>query len=73
MPLSRSPVKDDCLLRALFECEQKLHEWIHRSAHNAIWFAKDPIGAIRAANLDMDEALLMELESVASGIAVKLK
>ena len=73
MSLPLSLIKDDSLLRALFEYEEKLREWIQRSSHNAMWFAKDPIGAIRAANLGMDEDLLLELEAVASGIAVKLK
>jgi hypothetical protein len=73
MPLPLSLVKDDSLLRALFECEERLHDWIENSAQNALWFARDPIGAIRAANVGMDEELLSELEAVAAGIAVKLK
>lgn len=73
MSLHLSLVKDDSLLRALFECEEKLHEWLENSTQNALWFAKDPIGAIRAANIGMDENMLLELESVASGIALKLK
>ena len=73
MSLPLSLIRDDSLLRALFECEERLHDWLENSAHNALWFAKDPVGAIRAANIGMDENLLSELEAVTVGIACKLK
>lgn len=73
MSLQLSLGQDDSLLRALFECEDRLHQWLANSTQNALLFARDPIGAIRAANIGMDENMLSELESVASGIALKLK
>jgi hypothetical protein len=73
MSLHLSLVKDDSLLRALFECEDRLQEWLENSTQNALWFAKDPIGAIRAANIGMDESVLSELEAVASSIALKMR
>jgi hypothetical protein len=53
--------------------EPFLTEWLERSAMNARWFRKDPIAALRAANIGIDEALLRELESVATALAAKLK
>ena len=73
MSLPLSLIKDDGLLRALFECEERLHDWLETSAQNAVWFAKDPVGAMRAANIGMDESILSELEAVTAGIACKLK
>jgi hypothetical protein len=73
MSLPLSLIKDDRLLRALFECEERLHDWLETSTQNALWFARDPIGAIRAANIGMDEQALSALEAVAAGIAGKMK
>ena len=53
--------------------EPLLTQWLERSAMNARWFRKDPIAALRAANIGIDEALLRELESVATALAAKLK
>ena len=55
MSLPLSLIRDDSLLRALFECEERLHDWLETSTHNAIWFAKDPVGAMRAANVGLDD------------------
>jgi hypothetical protein len=35
---------------------------LERCSINAIWYVCDPIGAIRSANLGIDEAVLRELE-----------
>jgi hypothetical protein len=43
--------------------EAALQEWLGRCSVNAIWYVCDPIGAMRSANLGIDEALLNELES----------
>lgn len=53
--------------------EPLLTQWLERSAMNARWFRKDPISALRAANIGIDEALLRELETVAAALSAKLK
>jgi hypothetical protein len=62
----------DPLLRALHNCEDRLHAWIQGSPKNATLFAKNPAEAIRAADLDLDESLLTELENLMMGIAHKI-
>jgi hypothetical protein len=62
----------DPLLKALHNCEDRLHAWIQGSPNNASLFAKNPAEAIRAAGLDLDESLLTELETLMQGIAHKI-
>jgi hypothetical protein len=65
--------KVDPLLQALLDCEDRLTSWLCESVHNAEFFRRDPLVAIRAANLGIDEGLLGELEETVTGIALKLK
>ncbi len=65
--------KVDPLLQALLDCESLLTTWLSESVHNAELFRSDPLLAIRAANLGIDEGLLGELEETVTGIALKLK
>jgi len=44
--------------------ERELRDWIDRCTVNAMWYISDPIGAIREANIGIDEALLCELEAL---------
>jgi hypothetical protein len=64
---------DDQLLCALRKSEDRLHEWIHRSEGNARWFGRDPIAAMRAAELGIDPGLMNELESITTAIQGKLR
>jgi hypothetical protein len=64
---------DDQLLYALRKCENRLHEWIHRSESNARWFGRDPIAAMQAAGLGIDPGLMNELESITTAIQGKLR
>lgn len=64
--------KADPLLLALQNCETRLSKWVHGSETNARLFASDPVAALRAAGLGLEETLLSELESVMTGIADKL-
>jgi hypothetical protein len=61
------------LLNELTTREPQLNEWLERSAMNARWFRKDPIAALRASNIGINEGMLRELESVTASIAAKLK
>jgi hypothetical protein len=65
--------KLDPLMRALSAKEPQLREWINRSADNRQRFAKDPIGAIRDADLGIDEEILEQLEFTMDSIARKLR
>lgn len=53
--------------------EPALQQWLRRSKANASWFRRDPVAALRAANLGIEEEVLREIESVTRGIAQKLK
>ena len=62
----------DPLLRALHKCEDRLNAWLQGSPRNAFLFQQNPAQALRAANLDLDENLLCELEVLLTGIAQKI-
>jgi len=69
--LSRAQVVH--LLHELSARESDLLHWIRSSERNTSWFASDPMGAIRAANLGLDEQVLSELELITRSIAKKLR
>lgn len=69
--LSRDNV--DRLLRELSSKEHLLIEWITTSERNSRWFAADPVSAIRAANLGIDDQILVQLEMITASIAKKLR
>jgi hypothetical protein len=69
--LSRQKV--DRLLHELSARENDLRNWIQRSERNTRWFASDPVGAIRAANVGLDEHILQQLELITLSIAQKLR
>jgi hypothetical protein len=61
------------LLLELAVKETDLREWISRSEQNSRLFASDPMSAIRAAELGLDDKVLHQLESVMRSIARKLR
>lgn len=63
----------DRLLNELDRCERQLKQWIKSSSRNAQYYRRDPLGAMHAAGLDIDDDLMMELELIAAAIARKLK
>lgn len=63
MPLYPPSERNSRLMRELARREVGLREWISRCTVNAIWYVCDPVDAIRAANLGIDEAILCEMES----------
>ena len=65
--------KADPLIQALLKCESRLSAWLAESEVNIELFRRDPMAAIRAANLDVDEGLLGQLEEIVRGIALKIK
>jgi hypothetical protein len=65
--------KPDRLLDQLDKVENQLQEWTSKSAKNARWFRRDPLGAMRAAGLDIEDDIMLELELITKAIANKLK
>lgn len=63
----------DPLLDQLGKVEKQLQEWTNRSAKNARWFRRDPLGAMRAAGLDIEDDIMLELQLITRSIARKLK
>jgi hypothetical protein len=65
--------KPDRLLDQLDKVESQLQEWTSKSAKNARWFRRDPLGAMRAAGLDIEDDIMLELELITKAISKKLK
>ena len=52
------------VLREFARYEGSLQEWTERCTINAIWYLSDPFGAIRSANVGIEEELICELETL---------
>jgi hypothetical protein len=63
----------DRLLDQLSKVERQLQDWISNSPKNAEWFQRDPLGAMHAAGLNMEDDIMLELELITKAIAKKLK
>lgn len=63
----------DRVMQELERCEAGLSAWLGQSAANADWLVRDPVGALRAANLGMDEQVLLELEATMKMITEKIE
>lgn len=61
----------DRLINELGRIERRLQSWIGSSEENAQMFREDPIRAMRAAGLEMEDDLICELEMIMNGIARK--
>ena len=68
-----SPPRPDHLLDQLDKVERELQQWIVKSRKNGDWFRRDPLAAMRAAGLDMEDNIMLELELITKTIAKKLK
>jgi hypothetical protein len=73
MSLIHPLASPDPLLQELSRCEGRLSDWLAGSEGNAQWFAQDPIAALRAADLGLDEDTLRDLEEIAGSIARKIR
>ena len=71
----KEPSKDaaESLLAQLDKVERQLQQWIAQSKKNADWFRRDPLAAMRAAGLDLEDDTMLELEQITRAIAKKLK
>jgi hypothetical protein len=67
------PADSDRLLDQLDKVERQLQQWIAKSKKNSEWFRRDPLAAMRAAGLDMEDDIILELEHITKVIAKKLK
>jgi hypothetical protein len=63
----------DRLIDHLTKVERDLKKWIDSSAKNAEWFKRDALGAMRAAGLNLEDDIMLELEMITRSIAKKLK
>jgi len=63
----------DRLLLHLNKVEQDLKKWIGDSKKNADLFRRDPMSAMRAAGLNLEDDIMLELEMITKSIAKKLK
>ena len=62
----------DPLMLQLAQCEGQLAIWLQKSEANALHFAEDPIGAMKAARLSIDEEVFSELEQLTRSLARKI-
>jgi hypothetical protein len=62
----------DPLVQALMDSELRLNVWLNESELNFDLLRRDPVAAMRAANLGVEEDMLSALEDVMTGIARKL-
>lgn len=63
----------DRLLAHLHKVEEDLKKWLSNSKKNADLFQRDPLGAMRAAGLNLEDDIMLELEMITKSIAKKLK
>jgi hypothetical protein len=61
------------LLDHLNKVERDLQKWIGDSPKNAEFFRRDPLAAMRAAGLNLEDDIMLELEMITKSIAKKLK
>jgi hypothetical protein len=66
-------VSPDRLLAQLDKIELQLQQWIALAPENAERFRRDPLGSMRAAGLNMEDDIMLELELITKSIATKLK
>jgi hypothetical protein len=57
----------------LEKVEARLQQWLAKSRGNASLFRSDPIAALRAAGVDLEDDTMMELEIILSNIARRLR
>jgi hypothetical protein len=69
----KTPPGPDRLLEQLDKVENQLQRWIHKEPKNADWFRRDPLAAMRAAGLNMEDDIMLELEMITKAIVQKLK
>jgi len=67
------PAGPDRLLDQLDKVQHQLQKWTSLSPKNADWFRRDPLAAMRAAGLDIEDDIMLELELITKAIAKKLK
>ncbi|HEX7289120.1 MAG TPA: hypothetical protein VF532_23250 [Candidatus Angelobacter sp.] len=69
----KAPSKPDRLLSELERVERRLQKWMQSSPQHAQLFRSDPLAAMQAAGLDIDDEIMLELERVVAAIAGKLR
>ena len=66
-------MRPDPLISELEKVETRLRQWMAHSTENATLFRNDPMAALRAADVDLEDETMMELEMIFASIARKLR
>lgn len=69
----KSKKQPDRLIAELERSEERLQYWLELSPENVLLLRADPMSALRKAGLDMEDDIMLELETIMSGIARKLR
>jgi hypothetical protein len=70
--MTASSDEPDRLVQELQRCETDLQKWLQQSTVNSLWFAVDPVDAMRAAGLGIPEELLAEMAQTLISVRDKL-
>lgn len=70
--MTASNDEPDRLVQELQRCETDLQKWLQQSTVNSLWFAVDPVDAMRAAGLGIPEELLAEMAQTLMSVRDKL-
>lgn len=65
--------KPDQLMTQLEMFESRLQEWTRSSPANLRFFRRDPLRAMQAAGLEVEDDIMLELQLITKAIARKLR
>jgi len=63
----------DRVITELEKVETRLQEWLGASKDNATLFRRDPVTALRLAGIDLEDDIMLEIETILDNIARKLR
>lgn len=63
----------DKVISELEKAESRLQDWLDASKDNAALFRRDPVTALRLAGIDLEDDIMLEIETILDDIAKKLR
>ena len=63
----------DKVISELEKAEARLQEWLGESADHATLFRRDPVTALRLAGVDLEDDIMLEIETILDEILKKLR
>jgi hypothetical protein len=63
----------DKVISELEKAEARLQDWLEASKDNAALFRRDPVTALRLAGMDLEDDIMLEIETILDDIAKKLR